>query len=315
MGVDGDASTGDTRDLRDVRLHARQPFHLRLDVAFGLVHAVTCGIAYGPLGAMDGEGAFERVFVVGLGAIAHALVALSTHWSVRHPRRIHVTLIAHTRSSSRSLGAHFRRPPNLFDDTTDLLRPRSPRSNRSPPRLRSRAGRSRRRRQSAWPRHLTHSRSSPPPTAVRALCKLQVSITAPPGDAFPNEDKDGADDWSSTQLSFEHRSRVYRRDERTGIFQPAAYPDARPVAWYVSRTGHNGQSAESARHKWGPNDLRVNRPGFWDIMREQLIAPFFVFQTFCCVLWLADEYWYYSLFTLAMLVSFFLFITYGKLVW
>ena len=85
MGVDGDASTGDTGDLRDVRLHARQPFHLRLDVAFGLVHAVTCGIAYGPLGAMDGEGAFERVFVVGLGAIAHALVALSTHWSVRHP--------------------------------------------------------------------------------------------------------------------------------------------------------------------------------------------------------------------------------------
>ena len=154
-----------------------------------------------------------------------------------------------------------------------------------------------------------------PTDGRRALCKLHVSVTAPPGDTFPNEDKDGADDWSSTQLSFEHRSRVYRRDERTGTFHPAAYPDTRPVAWYVSRTGHNGQSAESARHKWGPNDLRVNRPGFWDIMREQLIAPFFVFQTFCCVLWLADEYWYYSLFTLAMLVSFFLFITYGKLVW
>ena len=131
MGVDGDASTGDAGDLRDVRLRARQPFHLRLDVAFGVVHAVTCGIAYGPLGAMDGEGAFERVFVVGLGAIAHALVALSTHWSVRHPYRIHVTLIAHTRSSLRSLGAHFRRLPNLFDDTTDLLRPvRPPRTGR-----------------------------------------------------------------------------------------------------------------------------------------------------------------------------------------
>ena len=313
MGVDGDASTGDTRDLRDVRLHARQPFHLRLDVAFGLVHAVTCGIAYGPLGAMDGEGAFERVFVVGLGAIAHALVALSTHWSVRHPRRIHVTLIAHTRSSLRSLGAHFRRPPNLFDDTTDdaPIRPHE---------------------QVAAEAALTCRKITPkeakrvaaisntfalvnPTDGRRALCKLDVSVTAPPGDTFPNEDKDGADDWSSTQLSFEHRSRVYRRDERTGTFQPAAYPDGRPVAWYVSRTGHNGQSAESARHKWGPNDLRVNRPGFWDIMREQLIAPFFVFQTFCCVLWLADEYWYYSLFTLAMLVSFFLFITYGKLVW
>ena len=175
MGVDGDASTmgddGDAGDLRDVRLHARQPFHLRLDVAFGLVHALTCGIAYGPLGAMDGEGAFERVFVVGLGAIAHALVALSTHWSVRHPRRIHVTLIAHTRSSLRSLGAHFRRLPNLFDDTTDLLRPPSPPLNRSPPRLRSRAGRSRRMRQSAWLRPApppARSRSSTPPTAVES---------------------------------------------------------------------------------------------------------------------------------------------------
>ena len=132
MGVDGDASTGDTRDLRDVRLHARQPFHLRLDVAFGLVHAVTCGIAYGPLGAMDGEGAFERVFVVGLGAIAHALVALSTHWSVRHPYRIHVTLIAHTRSSSRSLGAHFRRLPTTFSTTrlTSFAPVRPPRTGR-----------------------------------------------------------------------------------------------------------------------------------------------------------------------------------------
>lgn len=60
--------------------------------------------------------------------------------------------------------------------------------------------------------------------------------------------------------------------------------------------------AAAARLRWGSNALDIPIPSFSDLYKEQMVAPFFVFQLFTVGLWMLDDYWQYAVFILAMLL-------------
>ena len=86
-----------------------------------------------------------------------------------------------------------------------------------------------------------------------------------------------------------------------------AYPcDAQPaLAEFQTSKGLPTPAAIGAsRRDYGKNIFDIPIPTFLELLGEHAVAPFFVFQVFCAGLWCLDEYWYYSLFSLFMLVVF-----------
>jgi cation-transporting ATPase 13A1 len=112
---------------------------------------------------------------------------------------------------------------------------------------------------------------------------------------------------SSYTFNYQRDTYIYESsDGATVTFAHLPYPsNIRPaLSTFSSPKGLQGNEAETVEGKYGKNEFDIPVPTFLELFGEHATAPFFVFQIFCVALWCLDEYWYYSLFTLFMLVVF-----------
>lgn len=115
---------------------------------------------------------------------------------------------------------------------------------------------------------------------------------------------------SPTNVWFSYQRDRFTYDPSTNSFARLAYPCDDPaltIGDYQDKLSSGLQSSkqlEAYKVDYGKNHFDIPVPTFRELFAEHAVAPFFVFQLFCVSLWCLDEYWYYSLFTLFMLVVF-----------
>ncbi|ODV65065.1 hypothetical protein HYPBUDRAFT_143950 [Hyphopichia burtonii NRRL Y-1933] len=107
------------------------------------------------------------------------------------------------------------------------------------------------------------------------------------------------------QVSFLYQKRRHLFHPELAKFSPPEFKfnELPPLGYFQKSTGLSGD-LEKWKRNYGENKFDIPLPTFLELFKEHAVAPFFVFQLFSVALWCMDEQWYYSLFSLFMLVSF-----------
>ncbi|KZZ99013.1 cation-transporting ATPase 4 [Moelleriella libera RCEF 2490] len=111
----------------------------------------------------------------------------------------------------------------------------------------------------------------------------------------------------NTSFLFQKRRFLYNTQLKTfSTLQYDIDSEPKPTIGHFQTSRGLEKQSEITRieQHFGTNTFDIPVPTFTELFKEHAVAPFFVFQIFCVGLWLLDEYWYYSLFTLFMLVAF-----------
>ncbi|KAH8403382.1 hypothetical protein KR222_011508 [Zaprionus bogoriensis] len=97
----------------------------------------------------------------------------------------------------------------------------------------------------------------------------------------------------------------YVWDAEKATFRAVEFPVNNLLSSYARSYGLETEEAiKTATQTYGNNEMEMVVPEFHELFIERATAPFFVFQVFSVGLWCMDDFWYYSLFTLFMLIAF-----------
>lgn len=106
-------------------------------------------------------------------------------------------------------------------------------------------------------------------------------------------------------ITCEYHRRRYYLDQTSNTWIKIQCNTTMPTSFFRNWTGFsNLYQKMTASLRFGPNKFDVRQPSFMDMYKVQLLSPFTVFQLFCVILWMLDDYWQYSAFTLVMILGF-----------
>ena len=103
-------------------------------------------------------------------------------------------------------------------------------------------------------------------------------------------------------MEFEKILLVYDKDKQT-FFKPKLNLKEQ-LKTYLNATPLQEKEIPLLRSKFGFNQMKIPIPSFFALYKEHIVAPFFVFQLFCILLWVFDDYGLHSFITLCMLLFF-----------
>lgn len=106
-------------------------------------------------------------------------------------------------------------------------------------------------------------------------------------------------------ITLEYHRRRYYLDFEEMVWTKIRCNTTMPLSFFKEWSGMTSeQQMEAAGIRFGENKFDVRQPTFKEMYKAQLLSPFTVFQLFCVVLWMLDDYWTYSAFTLFMILTF-----------
>ena len=106
-------------------------------------------------------------------------------------------------------------------------------------------------------------------------------------------------------LTFTYHRRRYVFNNATSIWTKIRCQTKMETTFFDSWNGFtNLDQITASQVRFGQNIFEVKQPTFKDLYKAQLLSPFTVFQLFCVVLWMLDDYWQYSFFNLFMILMF-----------
>nr|CAG4646019.1 EOG090X00J5 [Macrothrix elegans] len=148
-------------------------------------------------------------------------------------------------------------------------------------------------------------------TCSKVFCPLKATyakVVPTPNNGSPKlvlvlKTKDDSEKSFKVSITFQKTKYIWNFSER--CFKSLAFPVNSLYSEYLEWKGYQTEcEVKVAESRFGKNDLEMTIPDFIELFLERATAPFFVFQVFCVCLWCLDAYWYYSIFTLIMLIAF-----------